>query len=421
MCGIVGVFGAPSKKMASVFFDMLQMDVLRGWDSTGVLAVKKKRDWYVHAELGVPQNLLQNPEFSREILDPKAVGTHSLLLGHNRAATKGEVTVQNAHPFIHEPIIGVHNGTLWSYYALEKDYEGHFETDSEAIFWAIREYGPEWVWKRLDGAATLVWWDSAKFRLHFLSNGKRPLYYSHTEDEKNIVFASEPWMIRSACARHNVKLRENKQFYPKDHHMAIARTTRKWKVMIEYQELEPITATPLPNVRAGQYNLPARYDHLRGKVYRNGEWVDKGSSANSRQWPYDDDNVQDNFAARLAKSQEIAARARNNINERRKADSRNYHPASLKYKGARVSEVTGEPLAAKEQLFTDVHMATLQSEGKDKLSEEMFHQIYVHCKECNESLQYEYEESVILDDKWALCQDCAKTSYMHGMNGMRQV
>ncbi|HEV8191489.1 MAG TPA: asparagine synthase (glutamine-hydrolyzing) [Ktedonobacterales bacterium] len=89
----------------------------------------------------------------------------------------------------------VFNGEIWNYKALRKDLaeRGHcFATnsDTETIVHAYEEYGVDCV-KQLHGMFGFAIWDAPRRRLFLARDraGKKPLYYTRTED--GLVFASE--------------------------------------------------------------------------------------------------------------------------------------------------------------------------------------------------------------------------------------
>lgn len=103
----------------------------RGRDSYGLLAVNEDSTWRLIRGLG------RVPEKLKDVMGEIKTTT---LIQHTRAATNGEVSIQNAHPFVNEDrTIGlVHNGIITQSDTLrtrlEKD--GHIfssKTDSEAI------------------------------------------------------------------------------------------------------------------------------------------------------------------------------------------------------------------------------------------------------------------------------------------------
>lgn len=213
MCGIVGVAGNTNSDSGKVFRDMLIFDIIRGIDSTGVVNVpafrktNKATPVLMEKDIGLPNNLWEDKD-SKIFTDRgkiKALG--KVLIGHNRAATIGNVTVENAHPFNFGSVYGVHNGSLRTYSDLE-NYLEH-DVDSMCLLDHISQHGVEDAWKNFLGAAALVWFDDKDQTLHFARNSERPLHYMWSKDKKVLFWASEPWMIQTAAARHKVDLLKN--------------------------------------------------------------------------------------------------------------------------------------------------------------------------------------------------------------------
>lgn len=202
MCGIVGVAGNLFTDDYKAFRDMLLFDVVRGQDSTGIVRVPitKAIEPNVAKEVGHPLNLWSG-EDKPDWLDDRGVCKYQAraLIGHNRAATVGDVTKENAHPFVFNDVYGVHNGSLWYY----KDLEGDHDVDSKAIYDTIESKGIDHCWENLCGAAALVWWDQDKQLLNFVRNDKRPLYMYET-NRRSLYWSSEVWMMNVAMARHKI-------------------------------------------------------------------------------------------------------------------------------------------------------------------------------------------------------------------------
>ena len=92
---------------------------------------------------------------------------------HCRAATIGEVTKANAHPFYFPNVIGMHNGTI------TREFEGKdkYGTDSEAIYALLNEMPFDKAIKEVGyGAYALVWMDFRDNSLNFYRNNQRPLH-----------------------------------------------------------------------------------------------------------------------------------------------------------------------------------------------------------------------------------------------------
>lgn len=204
MCGLVGVAAINGKALSDrgvkVFKHLLYLDVLRGEHSTGICMVDTNKNVKLHKHLGPPskdETFSNNEIFSStgNVFNP------IVLIGHNRYATKGEVNVENAHPFVtqDENIIGAHNGTVYNY-ILDRIGKNPFETDSEFIYNSIAERGLKETVKYLDGGAyALTWWNKEENTINILRNNERPLYIAKSGGA--IVWASEKWMIDVASSR----------------------------------------------------------------------------------------------------------------------------------------------------------------------------------------------------------------------------
>jgi hypothetical protein len=128
--------------------------------------------------------------------------TSRALLGHCRAATRGESSRFNAHPFCFDNIVGTHNGTL-SYQSHKKlTGEAKFQTDSEAIFAEIEAFGIGPTVKKFKGykendtfscpdAYALVWYDTRENSINFLRNKERPLYFAFDKKREQLFWSSE--------------------------------------------------------------------------------------------------------------------------------------------------------------------------------------------------------------------------------------
>lgn len=156
MCGLVGMITSSLTSLErTAMKDLLFMDALRGHHSTGIATHIKGKGggtWYYKRAVSAP-DFLHLP-VPKGMLDDN----WSVCMGHNRAATKGKVNDQNAHPFHHGNIVGMHNGTLTSTTNLLEHQK--FEVDSENIFFDMAENGAEVTVPKLRGAFVLTWIDT---------------------------------------------------------------------------------------------------------------------------------------------------------------------------------------------------------------------------------------------------------------------
>tara|TARA_Y100001973_G_scaffold106774_1_gene187457 strand:+ start:4113 stop:5450 length:1338 start_codon:yes stop_codon:yes gene_type:complete len=198
MCGLTGVAGDITAKTKDVFRTLLVLDTLRGPHSTGVASIGPQGDWNLVKKKGNPYDLFDSREYNSVMTYPSYA-----LIGHNRYATKGKINNINAHPFEFEHVVGAHNGTIRGQHRLPEHTQ--FEVDSENIFYSIDKYGIDETLAVLEGAYALTYWDKRTEDLILLRNSERPLYYTMTEDNRTMFWASEEWMLRIATSRCGVK------------------------------------------------------------------------------------------------------------------------------------------------------------------------------------------------------------------------
>jgi hypothetical protein len=198
MCGIIAMVARKGHGFSSTDTDILTqlliLDQLRGEDSTGTFMADNAKNVHYMKVASHPQHLFRCKEWGT--YKQKIIQRGRIVVGHNRAATKGSISSENAHPFHENNIILVHNGTLRGNHKNIADKE----VDSHAVCHAFNEKGAEAVIPTIDGAFAFVWYNIEKQKLYAIRNSERPLHLVETEDV--FYLASEPWMVYATTGRN---------------------------------------------------------------------------------------------------------------------------------------------------------------------------------------------------------------------------
>lgn len=202
MCGLVTMIARNQSGFLhsdmELMENLLVLDTLRGMDSTGIFGVERNRHVGVMKVASHPLHMFACDDWGK--FKSKSVQSGRILVGHNRKATQGAITSENAHPFHENNIILSHNGTLRGGHKHLADTE----VDSHAVCHAFNEKGAETVIPTIDGAFAFIWWDIEKAKLFAIRNEERPLHMVTTDNL--VILISEPWMASCLLARRGTKV-----------------------------------------------------------------------------------------------------------------------------------------------------------------------------------------------------------------------
>ena len=257
MCGLVSIITKSrngfQKDQVDAFRDLLFIDQLRGMDSTGMFLVSNSGELELAKEASHATDFLLRKE-PGELLG-KAFRCGAALVGHNRSATKGSITDENAHPFVvDDRITLVHNGTLWGDHTKLADTK----VDSHAIAHVIHESGDdvEAALSKINGAFALIWHDFKNRTVNFVRNSQRPLHW--VETTSGWVWASEANMIEWVLARHTMKAMGDISLLPVNCLCFFTQENGSWSINTKDLKLTPPITAYVPT-----YYNPAAHHHRR--------------------------------------------------------------------------------------------------------------------------------------------------------------
>jgi len=211
MCGILGFI---SQDKDQTIYNNPRLDVLkdglttghvRGAHGTGLFYVPR-----TSKEVISYKKPISGPDFSDlRWVDKnlKGIAEASFVVAHHRRATIGSHTIENTHPFTHGKITLVHNGEITNTAALYKGAYIHFAVDSEYIAYALSLVDdPKEVLTKIQGAYTLVWYNSETDCLYWARNDQRPFHFAFKDEGDTIYFASEYYHLQWITKRNGVDI-----------------------------------------------------------------------------------------------------------------------------------------------------------------------------------------------------------------------
>lgn len=196
MCGIVGYIATNKRHKVgreAFFKQALITDQVRGRDSTGVISIGNN----------FKKTLLRSTMIGHQFVETDVYKDNPLgwaAIGHNRAATRGGVTLKNTHPFQFDDICMVHNGTLVSKGSRLPGFDPSLEVDSMNIAKSLSEVGEDEADKvltKIDGSFAIVWTDNRDQSINMARNNSRPLHMAINRDNNLLLFMSDGYMLHN--------------------------------------------------------------------------------------------------------------------------------------------------------------------------------------------------------------------------------
>jgi hypothetical protein len=261
MCGLVTVINKQANGFTNtqleVFEHLLYIDVVRGEDATGVFGITNGGAVLIAKDSIQSADFLRTPEYDK--IRRRMWGSGRALVGHNRKATRGAISDENAHPFwVKDEVILVHNGTMYG------DHKKHadVEVDSHAIAHVLHETTDvEEALNKINAAYALIWYDTRTKYLNFVRNSERPLHWVETDDAWYIT--SEAAMLRYVVDRFNLKVKAPRKGHKEsiyefpEHYQNIWELSGNIKVETKKLKITPVVkyTAALPGT-GGQQHAP---------------------------------------------------------------------------------------------------------------------------------------------------------------------
>lgn len=273
MCGIFGIVsdGKADYQIKSKLRDYIKMacvvGIVRGDDSTGMFQVDQKLKLLQH-KLPISGYFFAGDKRAQFLMN--RADDALITIGHHRAATIGDISRENCHPFEHYDakrlLIGVHNGRVWQNKSEEDGKK--FEVDSDWLMYRMFRDGAAKTLSEVDGDIATAWYENDG-RLRMFSNGKRALHWAVVKGTNAMLIASEHEMIYWCASKANLEIEETFWKPGSDKNLFVfdPSNVREWETVKLPEKPKPEPYKYTPYVRPG-LNGPVDENFSRGRDIR---------------------------------------------------------------------------------------------------------------------------------------------------------
>lgn len=225
---------------------MLYADALRGFDSTGVIAVDRDGSYSIMKE--AVEATWFGPQLQASPVGRKMYQTGKAFIGHNRKKTVGTIKDETAHPFVVDNTFAmVHNGTLYNHKTLADT-----DVDSQALTAVFKQAfdleeplkAMEETLGKVNGAYAVAMYDQKRDKVMFLRNKERPLFLIETPNAW--YFCSEGMMGTWILTRNDYKYADLKVSLIPEHTLVtydLVKNTMHEDVLVPKKALSPTPHT----------------------------------------------------------------------------------------------------------------------------------------------------------------------------------
>ena len=176
----------------------------RGTDSTGVVIISSTGR-HLFKTLDSSDDAVLKKEWQTEVLNNIDKNTISVI-GHTRAATTGDVTIRNAHPFKYGHIVGAHNGMIQNWDEI-KGHKDKMQVDSEIIFGRLSHLKYKDALEELLGYYAVSFVDHNPRALHLAKETTAPLRLSYWKKAKTLFWGSTDSILKDGLKSHGLNLK----------------------------------------------------------------------------------------------------------------------------------------------------------------------------------------------------------------------
>jgi predicted glutamine amidotransferase len=173
-------------------------------DGSGVMLMDNKGNVDYH------KRAIPSPDFMETKWYDKQDLASNMFVGlHTRYATVGGQSDANAHPFEHDHIILMQNGTAGAsphHTQLVKGVPSRCTVDSDSVAHSIMEQGIDATLAVYRGAGVLMWLDDIEKSFNIIKNDQRTLHYAKVKDYDTVIIATDMYAIALAFARSGLDI-----------------------------------------------------------------------------------------------------------------------------------------------------------------------------------------------------------------------